>query len=218
MTGLVFLVRFFRVVPPVPGLMIAAFAATVLAAGVALQLGASDVEGVLAPVFLLQTLAASSGFAVPARRGHYDLLLTRGISRLAIGLAHGVASILPGVCCWAAIAVIEAIAARGVPHVALASGTIAAVVIVSVLSWAVTVPLPRMTGGIVWLLVLVAPVDHGAVPAVAAALLLPSTLVGVDLVSLGVAPCLTAAVLVGLVVGSALTWICRTDISLQVAR
>jgi hypothetical protein len=65
MTGTAFLIRFFRVVAPVPPLMNVAFAATFACAAVALGIDASDAYGVLAPVFLLQTLAASSGFAVP---------------------------------------------------------------------------------------------------------------------------------------------------------
>jgi hypothetical protein len=75
-----FLIRFFLVVPPVPGLMMVAFAASVACGGVALALRATDPYGALAPIFLLQTLAASSGFVVPARRGHYDCC-SRAVSR-----------------------------------------------------------------------------------------------------------------------------------------
>ena len=213
-----FVIRFFRVVPPVPALMQGAFAASVVAAAVALSLHATNPYGALAPLFLLQTLAASSGFAVPARRGHYDLLLTSGASRFQIGVAHFVASILPGVLCWVLIAVLEAVSGSGFPSVALASGTVAALLIVSALSWAATVPLPRLTGGIVWLLIFVAPLDHDLFPPVASVLALPWTLVGTDILTFGAVPVASAAVVVVIAVAGALTWICRTDITLQVAR
>lgn len=218
MRGTAFVIRFFRVVPPVPGLMHGAFAASVVAAAVALGLQVTDPYGALAPVFLLQTLAASSGFAVPARRGHYDLLLTSGVSRLRIGAAHFVASILPGVLCWVLIAALEAVSGGRFPRVSLASGTIAGLVIVSALSWAATVPLPRLTGGIVWLLIVVAPLNHDLLPATASVLMLPWTLVGRDVLSFGVVPVASAAAVVVTAVACALVWICRTDVTLQVAR
>lgn len=218
MRGTAFLIRFFRVVPPVPVLMTGAFAASAAAAAVALGLHASTPEGALAPVYLLQTLAASSGFAVPARRGHYDLLLTSGVSRLRIGVAHFAASVLPGILCWLVIAVLEAVTGGRFPHVSLATGTIASLIIVSALSWAVTVPLPRLTGGIVWLLVFVAPVNHDLFPVSASMLASPWMLVGTDLSSFGVLPVLSAATVVATTVIGALVWICRTDVSLQVAR
>ena len=218
MRGAAFLIRFFRVVPPVPPLMHGAFAASAVAAAMALGLHATDPYGALAPVFLLQTLAASSGFAVPARRGHYDLLLTSGVSRLRIGVAHLLASILPGILCWMVITALEAITSRGFPGVSLASGTLAALIIVSALSWAATVPLPRLTGGIMWLLIFVAPVDQGLFPATAGMLLLPWTLVGANVLSFGAFPVATASAVVVTAVVGALAWVCRTDITLQVAR
>jgi hypothetical protein len=218
MTGMPFLIRFFRVVAPVPPLMNLAFAATVACAAVARRLDASDAYGMLAPVFLLQTLAASSGFAVPARRGHYDLLLTRGLSRVSIGVMHLAASVAPGVACLLAIAAVEAFTSGGVPRVSLASGTVAGLLVISAVSWALTVPLPRMTGGIVWLLILVAPLDQSLVPPWVTPWLLPSTLVGVDVVSLGWGTLLPLAIVVTISIASGLLWICHTDVSLQVAR
>lgn len=218
MRGTAFLIRFFCVVPPVPPLMHGAFAASAVAAAVALGLQATDPYGALAPVFLLQALAASSGFAVPARRGHYDLLLTSGVSRLRIGIAHLAASILPGIVCWMVMTALEAITSGGFPGVSLASGTLAALVIVSALSWAATVPLPRLTGGMIWLLIFVAPVDHALFPATASVLLLPWTLVGANVLAFGAMPVATASAVVVTAVVGALTWVCRTDITLQVAR
>jgi hypothetical protein len=108
----------------------------------------------LSPVLLLQLFAASSGFAMPARRGHYDLLLTRGGSRLWLALAHWAASVAPGVASWILLAAAEQLASQGANLALLSSGTCAAVLLVSTLPWALTVRLPRFAGAIAWLLVL----------------------------------------------------------------
>jgi hypothetical protein len=213
-----FLIRFFLVVPPVPALMMFGFAASVGCGGVALALRATDPHGALAPIFLLQTLAVSSGFAVPARRGHYDLLLTSGVTRLRIGVAHLLASALPGVTAWVILGGFEAATGWGAAPVVLATGTIAALGIVSVLSWAATVPLPRLTGGILWLLMFVAPIDHQIWPPSVRAVVLPWTLVGRSVFTVGAVSAVVTTAVVGIALVLALWWICRTDVTLQVAR
>jgi hypothetical protein len=97
--------------------------------------------------------AASSGFAVPAQRGHYDLLLTRSGGRTSIALAHWLTSISAGIASWLILASVEALSS-GRASISLASGTCAAVALVSTIPWAVTIALPRFSGGIGWLLVL----------------------------------------------------------------
>src|SRR5690606_1493220 len=99
-----------------------------------------------------------TGFAMPARRGYYDLLLTRGSGRLGIAVTHWLASILPGLVTWFVVCVTEAIATGGRAGAARASGTVAAFVLVSTLPWAITVRLPRFTGAVGWLLLAVATV------------------------------------------------------------
>jgi hypothetical protein len=106
------------------------------------------------PVLLLQLFAASSGFEVPARRGHYDLLLTSGHRRIWVALVHWAISIAPGVLAWLVLAVGEVTARGGADTNLLASGTCAAMGLVSTMPWAITVRLPRFSGGIGWLLVL----------------------------------------------------------------
>ena len=150
-----YLLRFYCVVPPVPRLMIGTFAVIAVIAGAAVVSDPGRASGALAPVLLLQLFAASSGFAVPARRGHYDLLLTRGGSRVRAAVAHWVMSIAPGVASWLAVAAVERVASQGSSGALVASGTWAAVFLVSTLPWAFTVALPRFSGGIGWLLVLV---------------------------------------------------------------
>jgi hypothetical protein len=135
---------------------------------------------------------------------------------------HLAASVAPGVICLVAVAAVEAFYSGGVARVSLASGTLAGFMAISAVSWAVTVPLPRMTGGIVWLLILVAPVDRSVLPSLvpraATAWLLPSTLVGVDLASLGWGTVLPLAGVVIVSIAGGVLWICHTDFSLQVAR
>jgi hypothetical protein len=217
-----FLIRFFRVVPPVPAWMSLAFAVGAIAGGAALMLAQTPPAGALAPIFFLQTLAASSGFAVPARRGHYDLLLTSGASRVAIATAHCTASCIGGIAAWLAIAACEAIATRGVPMVSFASGTVLAFAVVSLLPWAITVPLPRLTGGLVWLLLVVTlqafvPAAFAA-PSALSVLVSPWLLIGVGLSDIRPVEALPITTTTAIAVIAACAWIHRADIPLQVAR
>jgi hypothetical protein len=148
-------VRFFHVVSPVPPLMTGSFVILTLTAAAAMLADMDRAAGALVPVLLLQVLAASSGFAVPARRGHYDLLLTRERSRTRIAVAHWAASIMPGLASWFALALLEVIVSAGSHSSLFANGTCAAVFLVSTLPWATTIALPRFSGGIGWILVAV---------------------------------------------------------------
>ena len=58
-------------------------------------------------MLLLQLFGNSSGFDVPARRGHYDLLLTHGEARRRIIIGHWAASALPGVASWLVLGVVS---------------------------------------------------------------------------------------------------------------
>ena len=153
MKNVLYLLRFFRVASPLPGLVVWTFGAIVAAASAVVLIAPDRTAGALAPVIVLQMFAASSGFAVPARRGHYDLLLTRTGGRISIALAHWVSSIAPGVAGWLIVSSVEALA-TGAPSVAMASGTCAAMIVVSTTPWAATIALPRFSGGIGWLLTL----------------------------------------------------------------
>jgi len=148
-----YLVRFFLIVPPVPSMMAVTFVVLTIAGGAAIVSDPHRASGALVPVLVLQSLAASSGFSLPARRGHYDLLFTGGSSRLLIALIHWVMSILPGLASWLALAVLEVAVTASVNQALFASGTCAAVFLVSTLPWAITVALPRFAGGIGWMLV-----------------------------------------------------------------
>ena len=150
-----YLVRFFRVVSPVSSMTTCTFIVLTLVSTVAIVTDPLRSSSALVPVLLLQSLAASSGFALPARRGHYDLLLTTGHSRTSIAVVHWAMSIAPGLASWLTLAILESFVSGGDRHDLSASGTCAAVFLVSTLPWALTVGLPRFSGGIGWMLVAV---------------------------------------------------------------
>lgn len=226
--------RFLRVVPLQSPYMLLALAAVGLSSAAMIALDPTMGEDAIAPVALLQMFAASSGFAVPARRGHFDLLLTGGAPRLRIATAHLAVSILPGVALWLALGLAEMAAARTLTPRAFAPGTVFAMFMVSVLAWAITVPLPRLSGGIAWLLLialalvgwlewrsLVTAAGTGTLdPATLAAMYLvcPLLLVGQRL-----GPVQAAALVPGVLVATgaaaaAVWWITRMDVPLESAQ
>lgn len=234
MSGLACSVRFFRVVSPVHPLMAAAFGAALGMAGAILMVDVTRAAGALAPLFLLQTLATSSGFAGPARRGHYDLLLTTGRSRLQIGLVHWAMSASPGIASWLTVGVIEVVLRAGFAPISLSSGTLAGMFLVSTVPWAATVRLPRLTGGIAWVVLLVVAMTvmpsayrdtfvetethHGFVATAVAVLLCPWILVGRPLTGNDMMPVVTAGLLASAAMVAALWWIDRADLPLEAAQ
>jgi hypothetical protein len=145
------LVRFFRVSPPNTVLMTAAFAVATVVSAASIALRPERAAEALQPILLLQLFAASSGFLVPARRGHYDLVLTSGRSRIQIGAVHWVMSVWAGVASWLVLAAIELVVAGARGAALLSTGSITAVCIVSTLPWAGAVRLPRFAMAIGWL-------------------------------------------------------------------
>ena len=131
------------------------FAVLTLASAIAIVTDAGAATGALVPVLVLQAFAASSGFTLPARRGHYDLLFTRGSSRTSIALMHWASSIATGIASWLVLAILEFVVSFGASATLLASGSCAAVFLVSTLPWATSVTLPRFSAGIGWLLLAV---------------------------------------------------------------
>jgi hypothetical protein len=232
---LVYVIRFFRIVPPVARLMRTAFLGAIIAAAVTTVVNPDRAAVALTPLLLLQLFASSSGFVVPARRGHYDLLLTCGYRRVIVAAIHWSMSVLPGVASWLVVAAVEAVATGGARMTLLASGTVVAVVLVSTLPWAVNVTLPRFVAAIGWLLVLAvtatvvplpadmawSPGGAGVQALVAAAVMLtlyPPLLVGTHIG--GAAVVVTAPVLASAIAAmlGALRWIDRHDLPLEAAQ
>lgn len=153
MSGWLYMLRFFAVVPPMPLLMIGAFGAVTGVIMVIVAVDPSRAPQALTPILLLQLFACSSGFDVPARRGHYDLLLTHAGSRRLVLLGHWAASACPGLICWLALAASCLVAVGRDAGGLFATGSMTAVCLVSTIPWAVTLRLPRFSGAIGWLLV-----------------------------------------------------------------
>jgi hypothetical protein len=123
---------------------------------------------------------------------------------------------------WLAIAGCEAIAVGAMPSVSLASGTVLAFVVVSLSAWAITVPLPRLSGGLVWLLLVVTlqafvPAAF-ATPNAFSVLITPWLLIGTELSSIDSLAVLPIIATTTIAVSAACAWIDRADIPLQVAR
>ena len=155
MTRWLYLARFFAVVPPMPLLMIGAFVVVTAASAAVVVVEPTRTGGALTPVLLLQLFGTSSGFDVPARRGHYDLLLTHGEARRRIIIGHWAASALPGVTSWLLLGAVSVATTGGDERSSLFTlGTMTAVSLVSTIPWATTVRLPRFSGAIGWLLII----------------------------------------------------------------
>lgn len=225
-----FSLRFLRVVTPFPPLMIRAAAALGAAAAIAVAVNADATRQVLESVLLLQVFAAASGFAAQARRGHYDLLLTRGESRFVIALAHWCLSVAPGLGVWALLTVVEGVSRGGFPKTSLASGTLVSLLLVSTLPWATTVALPRYSGAIGWLVAssLAANVwrleetwraasVHPAAAAVTV-LMRPELLIGQHLSGARLLAATPAAVAALALMGGACLWIARSDYRLEASQ
>lgn len=220
---------FYLVVPLHSPFMWLALAATTGMGMLMLVFDPSSGQQVVVPIVFLQMFSASTGFAVPARRGHYDLLMTSGARRLRIASTHLVLSVAPGIAAWLALGCVE-LTLRGGESRALAGGSVMALLLVSTLAWAATVPLPRLSGGIMWLLAIVmllgttdgwrpdAVTPRESVPSVGGALvyvLCPFLLVGKPLPWPAEWIAAPAAALSACAVGLALAWVTRMNVALE---
>jgi hypothetical protein len=182
------------------------------------------------PILLLQAFAAASGFTVPARRGHYDLLLTRGHRRTVVAAVQCAMSSAPGAASWAALGLVEIAVAPAGQAAIPTFGTAAAVFVVSAVAWTLTAPLPRFAGAVGWLLLLtlssMLPLDalHAAVTGGLAgewrwdalrALVAPETMVGVRWSDAGAIPLWPAIGVAGVWLAGAVRQIEREDFRLD---
>ena len=149
--------RYFVVISVVPPVFVAGFVIAVAAGALHLAANPTAAVEALTPVVLLQLLVASAGFQVPARRGHFDLLLTSGTSRWQIGLAHCVVSITPGIVSWVCVGMLELAASHGAVSRSFAAGTCAAFLASSLVGWGAAVYSSRIGCAIGWLLVMTVP-------------------------------------------------------------
>jgi hypothetical protein len=146
--------RYFTVVAVVPRLFLVGFGVTAaMSVGAALT-GEVTASDVLSPLLTLQMFAAASGFDLPARRGHYDLLLTSGVPRWQIAVAHGCMSVLPGLVVWLSA---ECPLSWWNITGARAPGSLVAFLAVSATAWATAVPSSRAKASVAWVVLMTAP-------------------------------------------------------------
>ena len=154
---LIYAVRYFLIVAVVPPVFLGGFVVAAAAAAARLTTDPATAVEALTPVLLLQLFVASSGYRIPARRGHYDLLLTSATPRWQVGLAHGLVSVGPGIVCWLCVSLLELAASHGAQSKSLAAGTCAAFLGSSLLAWGIAVYSSRIACAIGWLLVMTIP-------------------------------------------------------------
>jgi hypothetical protein len=171
------------------------------------------------PLALVQMFASASGFAVPARRGHFDLLLTGGATRISVALTHLALSIVPGLMMWLVIGVVEMATARTLAPKAFASGTAVLFMLLSGPAWALTIGLPRLSGAIGWLLTMALWRAAGFNDdSVYSNVLCPFVLIGRPLTG-DLAGTAAAAILVSVCLpAAAVMWIVRMDVPLESAQ
>lgn len=218
MANLLYVLRYFRVVPPIPMLLTSSFAVVTLVGVLSIAFGGDGGASTALPVIVLQAFSASTGFSAPARRGYFDLLMARGEPRARIALAQWLTAITPGVLSWASLAGVQALLHRTVGNQLLASGTLMALLMASTIPWAVTVGLPRFSGAIGWLLVVCIGAVGGVVwPEPVRAVVFPIHVLGESVG--GRRSVLIPALLLALLsMVIALWWVQRTDVRLEAAQ
>jgi hypothetical protein len=126
--------------------------ALLAASGIALEIvnpSSSDTASV--SILLIQLLAVSTGFTRFASRGYYDPILVSGAGRLRVAVAHFAASALPGAVAWIVLGIAQALVARNLGVRNIRPAGWAALLLVSTIPWALTLRLPPLSGGAIWL-------------------------------------------------------------------
>jgi hypothetical protein len=155
------LVRFFWIVAP-PKVYLTVVLLLVGAGGIYLEFqtpGSSEIA--IVSILLIQLFAVSTGFTTLASRGYFDPALTSGTSRASIVLAHLLVSASPGFVAWAIVGVAEALRAGSLDVLAFRPAGLSALLLMSTVPWALTLRLPALTGGALWLMVMVGMVVAG---------------------------------------------------------
>jgi hypothetical protein len=145
-------IRFFRIIMCRPGASMVLFMVSLAGAAVWSSVyDVDDFDQVCLVALFFQMFASSTGFRGAARRGYLDPLLACGTPRLACARAHWLLSVAPGFVTWLALGLVASWCAPDRAHTLLSPSAITAVVYVSTLSWAITLPFQRYVGGIGWL-------------------------------------------------------------------
>jgi len=143
-------IRFFWVVMRPSVGMVLSFTAFFGYASYLAFLSPATFDGVLGLAVLGQMIAASSGYRDRLVRGHFDQLLAGCRNRGVVALAHLAFSIAPGVMVWVALGAVDVLIA-GQRSVVFTAGGIAGFLYVSLVVWAVSLPLGRNSAGVLWI-------------------------------------------------------------------
>jgi hypothetical protein len=146
--------RFFLVVTPAPMWMKAALAVALTMGIATVWLSPREVDAAFGSLLLLQMFSASNGYSSSAARGYFDPILVSGRSRTRIAVGNLVAASIPGVAAW--LSIVTVAAGLGQLTTAAAPHRVMALLMVSCVSWAAGLALPRLAAGALWSLLLVA--------------------------------------------------------------
>jgi hypothetical protein len=146
---------FVTILRPSPAIF-AAYAAILAWAGYLGWLSPAEMRPVYVVLLLCQSFSAASGFLVRARCGHFDQVLVAPASRTRVGLAHATASMAIGVLAWLLVAMIEIVSTRGSIPLGLTLPAVSALLYMSAVAWAATLPFGRYTSGVAWLILAIA--------------------------------------------------------------
>lgn len=151
---MIWLLRFFRVTDAMPMWMGVASVAIGGYCALMVTLDPRGADEALAVLLLWQMLCASAGFARRAGAGHFDPALV-AYPRARVAAAHGINAVLPGAILWLIVAAVDAASHRTVPA-ALEAGRVSAFVFLSAAAWSISLGGPRLIGGALWLVLIVA--------------------------------------------------------------
>lgn len=145
---------FFVVARPGAGFVLAALL-VIAYAGYFAIVDPADIGHVFGIVLFLQLFAASTGYRESLRRGHFDPILVGGTSRWRIAGAHWAISVGLGLLVWTVLTILELAVHANRRLTSLNPAQIAVFLYASTAVWALTLPLPRYLGAVLWLILLV---------------------------------------------------------------
>jgi len=147
--------RFFFILGLHPSYALGLLAAIVVVGEWTTRVTPGELDTGLGMLLFLQMFLVSTGFAIPARQGHFDPLLTCAESRPRVAAAHCLASIAPGAAAWLTLTTTGLAVGSPAAWSALIGDRMAALVIVSALGWTAGFLLPRGAAGVIWIAALV---------------------------------------------------------------
>ena len=113
-------------------------------------------EQTLDLAIVFQLFAASTGYRERLRRGHFDPILVGRAGSWRIAAAHWAVSASLGVLVWIVLVLIELTMRPGQWPMGLKAPHLLVLLYTSTAVWVLTLPLPRYTGALLWLVALVA--------------------------------------------------------------